>query len=125
MAKYFMGTDFHKDEPYNVYYSTYCYNAYYCFCIQERDSDLFQGVFIKGCTREKAFLGKIVISMIPAGLVGFFLNDFIESFFDGKIVFVSLMLLVTGILLLLSEYLHKKDKDVSFKDSFIIGIIEL
>ena len=125
LAKYFLGTDFHGDESLTMSIILHIATALSTVVVFRKEIiELFRGVFIKGCTKEKAFLMKIIISMIPAGLIGFFLNDFIEGFFDGKIVFVSLMLLVTGVLLLLSEYLHKKEKDVNFKDSFIIGIAQ-
>ena len=42
---------------------------------------------------------KIVLSMIPAALVGVFFNDEIEALFGGALTLVGSMLLVTGLLL--------------------------
>ena len=39
--------------------------------------------------------------MIPAAVVGIFFNDIIESLFDGQLILVGFMLIITGILLFL------------------------
>ena len=45
------------------------------------------------------YVFKIGISMVPAGLVGIFLEDQIEAAFEGQILLVGCMLLLTGVLL--------------------------
>ncbi|MCP4520318.1 MAG: undecaprenyl-diphosphate phosphatase [Cytophagales bacterium] len=84
--------------------------------------DIFKGLFSKGMNEEKAFSLKIIISMIPAAIVGVVFKDQIDSFFEGQILLVGFMLLLTGVLLLLAERAKATDKPVSYLNSFIIGI---
>ena len=41
--------------------------------------------------------------MIPAAIVGFLLEDFMEVFFDGAIIIVGIMLIITAVLLYLAD----------------------
>ena len=47
---------------------------------------------------------KIIISMIPAGFVGFFFEKQINNLFNEDIFLVGCMLIITGVLLFLSDY---------------------
>jgi len=63
--------------------------------------------------------------MIPVGLVGFFLKDKIEALFEGNLLLVGSMLLLTALLLTLSYFIkHKSSRPVSYFDSLIIGIAQ-
>jgi undecaprenyl-diphosphatase len=66
----------------------------------------------------------IVISMIPVLIVGLFFKDFVESFFDGKIVFVGIMLLVTATLLLLTQVIKSNTKPIGPLNSIIVGVAQ-
>lgn len=70
------------------------------------------------------FCFKIVVSMIPAALVGVLLKDQIESLFSGRIVLVGAMLWVTGLLLMLADRAKVTDKPVSILDSILVGIAQ-
>lgn len=85
-------------------------------------ADIIRMLFVKGWNTEKSFSVFIIISMIPATLVGFFLEDFVEQFFDNKIGFVASMLIVTGFILLLSERIHNRTRPLNGASAFIIGI---
>ena len=61
--------------------------------------NLLKGFFSKGNNPEKMFVGKLLVSAIPVAFVGFLLKDVIEQLFDGNILFVGAMLLVTASLL--------------------------
>ena len=65
---------------------------------------------------------KIVLSMIPAALVGVFFNDEIESLFGGALTLVGSMLLVTGLLLFLADKAKASAKKVGVKHAILIGI---
>lgn len=67
---------------------------------------------------------KIAVSMIPVVIVGIFLKSEVESVYAGKIVFVGIMLLITASLLLLTYFAKSRNKDVTFRDAFIIGIAQ-
>ncbi len=68
------------------------------------------------------FSVKIVISMVPAAMVGVLLEDEIESLFDKKLVLVGAMLVVTGVLLLLADRAKNTERTVSYWHALIIGI---
>lgn len=70
------------------------------------------------------FLLFIMLSMIPAGLVGYFLKEEIESFFSGNILLVGTMLLLTGFLLLLTNLVKPKRGILNFKNSLAMGIAQ-
>lgn len=71
---------------------------------------------------ETAFSLKIVISMIPAAVVGLVWKDAIEGLFGGQILLVGSMLMVTAVLLLLADRAKTTDKGVNFVGAVIIGI---
>jgi len=64
----------------------------------------------------------ILISMIPAAFVGLFFDEFLESLFEGNLILVGSMLLITCALLFLADHAKSSSKDVSLKDAFIIGL---
>ncbi|MDG1571751.1 undecaprenyl-diphosphate phosphatase [Robiginitalea sp. M366] len=70
---------------------------------------------------ETRFSLKIVISMVPAALIGLFFEAELEQFFGGNIVFVGAMLLGTAALLFLADRARNTHRKVSFLDSLIIG----
>ncbi len=71
---------------------------------------------------ETQFVAKIVISMVPAAIVGLLFEEQLETLFDGQIVLVGSMLIVTAILLYLADKAKFTDQPVTFWQAFIIGI---
>ena len=66
----------------------------------------------------------IIISMIPAGLVGFFLEEKINQLFNGNLLLVGSMLIITSILLLISDKIKSKNRKLNAKNSFLIGLAQ-
>jgi undecaprenyl-diphosphatase len=85
---------------------------------------IIQGLFQFQWNDASKFSVKIIISMIPAALVGVFFDDIIESFFDGATLLVGSMLLVTGGLLFLADKTKNTTKEVSLFHSIIIGVAQ-
>ena len=85
---------------------------------------IIQGLFQFQWNDASKFSVKIIISMIPAALVGVFFDDIIESFFDGATLLVGSMLLVTGGLLFLADKTKNTTKEVRFFHSIIIGVAQ-
>ena len=85
---------------------------------------LVKGTFSRTFTQEQAYVLKIVISMIPVGIVGLFFKDYLESAFSS-IAVVGVMLLVTSALLAFAYYAKPRQKEaISYRDSFIIGLAQ-
>ncbi len=90
--------------------------------------DLLAGFFKIGMNPQKEYIFKICVSMIPIFVVGVFFKDYVEAIFGSGLLVVGCMLLITALLLTLSEHLSKKQKDgghaVTYKDAVIIGIAQ-
>jgi undecaprenyl-diphosphatase len=64
----------------------------------------------------------IVISMIPAAAVGVLFKDELELMFNGNLILVGLMLLLTGGLLLLADRAKDTTKKVGLMEAIVIGV---
>jgi len=73
---------------------------------------------------ETSYTLKIILSMIPVGVAGVLLKDPIESLFDGNLVFIGLMLLVTSGVLAAAHFMKKRDRPIGYKDAFLIGLAQ-
>ena len=66
--------------------------------------------------------------MIPVFIIGMFFKDEVEAFFGNGLLLVGICLLITAVLLALSEWLQKKRQgtghEVGYKDAIIIGIAQ-
>ena len=92
-------------------------------------AQLFAGTFTTlKWNSEKDYVAKIVVSMIPVFIVGMFFKDEVEAFFGNGLLLVGICLLVTALLLALSEWLQKRRRgaghEVGYKDALIIGIAQ-
>lgn len=85
-------------------------------------AEIFRGLFQFQWNEQTRFSLKIILSMIPAALVGLFLEKELESFFDEQILLVGFMLLITSLLLLFADKASNTKKSVSFSNSIIIGL---
>ena len=84
--------------------------------------DIIKGIFKFEWNDDMQFLAKIVVSMLPAVVVGLFFEEQLEQLFGGNILLVGCMLLVTALLLFLADKAKNTNKNVSFKNAFVIGI---
>ncbi len=85
-------------------------------------AELFMGLFQFKWNEETKFSLKIIVSMMPAAIVGVLFNDQIEALFNKQILLVGAMLVVTGLLLFLADRAKRTDKEVTFGYALIIGI---
>ena len=67
---------------------------------------------------------KILLSMVPAGFIGFFYSEELERLFDKQILLVGLMLLVTGLLLFVADRSRDTVKEVSFVYALVLGLAQ-
>ena len=85
---------------------------------------IFKGLFAFRKNEETHYSIKILLSMIPAGLVGFFFKTDVEKLFVTDIILVGSMLIVTSILLFLADKAKVTQNKVRYTDSIIIGVAQ-
>ncbi len=85
---------------------------------------LLRGLFQFKWNEEFQFCSKIVLSMIPAAVVGVFFMDEIEQLFDKQLSLIGSMLLLTAFLLLLADRAKRTGKRVGWLDALVIGIAQ-
>lgn len=84
--------------------------------------EIIRGLFQFKRNEETLFSLKILVSMVPAVLVGLFFEEQLEAFFGGNIRFVGFMLLITAVLLYFADKAKDTHKKVSFPNALIIGL---
>ncbi len=87
-------------------------------------SDILRDLVKFKKTENTLYAGKIGLSMIPVLIVGLLLEDKIEALFEGKILLVGLMLLLTGFLLWATTIAKEKTGEISFGKAVIVGIAQ-
>ena len=85
---------------------------------------IFRGLFNGQFNEEKKFSLFIVLSMIPAAIVGVFWDELIESMFNKNLLLVGLMLLVTAALLFLADRNYGENKNLTAGAAFGIGLAQ-
>jgi len=125
IAKYLMGDTSAGEQSLFFTVMVHVATALSTIYIFRKDiGEILKGIFSKPWNESKSFTVNIIISMVPAALVGFFAEPLIESMFDRKIGLVGAMLLVTAVLLFLADRSKKADKKVSHLDALIVGIAQ-
>lgn len=72
------------------------------------------------------YILKIIISTIPVGVMGLIFSDYLESKYTS-LKLLALAFIFTALMLFIVRNIkgEKKDKDISFKDAFIIGLFQM
>lgn len=86
---------------------------------------ILKGLFTKGMNDEKRYILKLIISMIPIGIVGFMFMSQIDAMLASPYIMliVGAMLLLTASLLAFAYYAHPREREsISYRDAFIIGL---
>lgn len=85
---------------------------------------LLRGAFSKSFNDEQRYILNVVVSMIPAGVMGILFADQIEALFSS-LWFVGLMLLLTAALLTFAYYAKPRQRsEITTRDAFIIGLAQ-
>ena len=84
--------------------------------------EILKGLLSFKWNEETQFSTKIVLSMIPAVVVGLFFEEQLEALFGGNILLVGCMLIVTAALLWMADKAKDTEKKVSFSNAFVIGV---
>jgi undecaprenyl-diphosphatase len=86
--------------------------------------ELINGTLKFKMNNETSYILKLIVSMIPVGIAGLLLKDLIEKMFNGNIIFIGFMLLVTSTLLASAHFVRKKDREIGYLDALVIGIAQ-
>ncbi|MGE5354913.1 MAG: undecaprenyl-diphosphate phosphatase [Deltaproteobacteria bacterium] len=125
LAKFFLGTQFSGSESLTMTVVLHIATALSTVYVFRREIiNLIKGALRREWNEDKSFIIKIIISMIPAAFIGYFFEKQLEELFSGKVIFVSVMLLITGTLLIFSDMAEKKEKEISRLNAFLIGIAQ-
>ncbi len=82
------------------------------------------GLFTPHYNDEKSYILKVVVSMIPAGIVGICFGEQIEAAFSSLLV-VGIMLLVTAALLSFAYYAKPRPgKGITYSNALVIGLAQ-
>ena len=83
---------------------------------------IFKSIFSMKKDENTYFFYLILISIFPAGIVGFLLEENISNLFDGNIILVGSMLLFTSIILFVSDFKIKTTNKLDYVKSFFVGV---
>ena len=86
--------------------------------------EILRGLFQFKWNEETQFSLKILVSMIPATLVGLFFEEQLELLFGGMIQLVGFMLIVTALLLYFADRAKDTENKVSYSNAFVIGLAQ-
>lgn len=86
--------------------------------------EILKGLFSFKWNEETQFSLKIILSMVPAALVGYFFESEMEMLFGENLILVGFMLIVTALLLWLTDKAKATQKPVSYTNSFVIGVAQ-
>jgi undecaprenyl-diphosphatase len=71
------------------------------------------------------YIVKLIVSMIPVIIIGYFFLDEVESLFNENLVLVGSMLILTSILLASTYLIKSNNRSITYLDAFIIGISQM
>lgn len=91
----------------------------------------FAGLFKFRYNDQTDYVCKIIVSMIPVAVVGLFFKDKVEALFGTGVGVVGVCLLVTALLLFLSDFLtahvnynNTSRNGISYWQAFVVGIAQ-
>jgi undecaprenyl-diphosphatase len=123
LGKYLFGID----PEANFYFSIAVHGATVLstlFVLWKEISDLFKGLFKFKLNEETRYIIKLIISMIPVGITGLFMQDVAEKFFAGNMISLGIQFLISALFLALAMVIKPKERTMTYLDSFIIGIAQ-
>lgn len=125
LGKYILGVELEENLFFTV--MVHVATVFSTLVVFRKDiAQLLSGLFKFQWNEETQYVSKIAFSLVPIAIVGLFFKEYVDDIFNlpNIILFVGLMLLITSGLLALAYYYKPGDKEISFKDAFIIGIAQ-
>lgn len=125
LAKYFL--DYKAGEEESLMMTVVLHFATACstlVILRKEVVKILKGLFKFKWNVETQYSATIVLSMIPAAVLGVLFESELEELFSGKILLVAICLIVTGSLLFLADRAQNTIKGVGYRNAFIVGIAQ-
>ncbi len=87
-------------------------------------ANIIKGLLKPQWNDEWKFAVNVLISMVPAAFIGLLFQDQIEGLFQGQVLLVGGMLVITGLLLFLADRAKRTSRAVKPLDAIIVGIAQ-
>jgi undecaprenyl-diphosphatase len=123
LGKYLFGIDHEA----NFYFSIAVHGATVLSTIVvfwKEIKELFKGFFRFRMNEETSYILKLMVSMIPVGFTGLFMQEIAGKFFTGNMISLGIEFFITAIFLVLTLVIKPKERPIGYLDSFIIGIAQ-
>lgn len=125
LVKYFLGDDSMAQESLIMTVTLHSATALSTLVVFRKDIwSIVQGALRNPQHDERLFVLKILVSMLPAALVGLLFAEQIESLFAQQIPLVAGMLVVTGLLLFLADRAQRTNQTVTLGSAWWIGVAQ-
>jgi undecaprenyl-diphosphatase len=88
---------------------------------------LLGGLFSRKFNEEQAYILKLIVSMIPIGIVGFTCKTYLDALLDSPYILlvVGALLLLTALLLAFAYYAKVRSREtISYRDALVIGVAQ-
>jgi len=88
---------------------------------------LMRGLFSRRFNEEQAYVLKLLLSMLPIGIVGFLFKEQLDALLGSPAILaiVGAMLLLTAALLAFAYYAKPRPKEqISYRDALLIGVAQ-
>lgn len=125
LAKYLLGDDSLARESLMMTVMLHAATALSTMLVFRKDIALiFKGLFKFQPNEQTGFSLKIILSMIPAVIIGLVFEEQIAQLFNKQLLLVGSMLFITGLLLYFADRAINAGKEVGYKSAFLIGIAQ-
>ena len=125
LVKAIFGSDYEQQQGLLVTITLHAATAFSTIFVFRKDITMILSDLLRFKRGESLnFSLKIILSMIPAVIIGLFFEDFIASLFVGKIALVAVMLMITALLLFLADRVNENNKELNYSNTFYIGVIQ-
>jgi len=123
LGKYLFGIE----HTTNFYFSVVVHGATVLstvFALWKEIAGLFRGLFKFTMNNEARYILRLIVSMIPVGIVGLFMKDVAEKLFAGNMISLGFEFLVSAAFLGLTMTIRPKERPMTYFDSFVIGLAQ-
>ncbi|MEY2962747.1 MAG: hypothetical protein RL754_8 [Bacteroidota bacterium] len=125
LGKALFGLDLHGSESLSFDVVVHAGTALSTIVVFRKDiAQIFTGLLKFKWNEETKFATAVLVSMVPAAFIGLLFEDQIASLFEGQLLLVSAMLVITGLLLFLADRSKETHKKVGILEAFVVGIAQ-